>query len=62
MTATEILSEAAIAFVHDVKKTEVAGKAQRGGLVSSHLRFSIKVLSPQITPGMADVLLGFDAA
>jgi hypothetical protein len=39
MTATEILAEAAIALGHDVKKTEVAGMAQRGGVVSSHLRF-----------------------
>ncbi len=62
MTATEILAEAAIALGHDVKKTEVAGMAQRGGVVSSHLRFGAKVLSPQITPGTADVLLGFEAA
>ena len=62
MTATEILAEAAIALGHDVKKTEVAGMAQRGGVVSSHLRFGKKVLSPQITPGQADVLLGFEAA
>ena len=62
MTATEILAEAAIAFGHDVKKTEVAGMAQRGGVVSSHLRFGPKVLSPQITPGTADILLGFEAA
>jgi indolepyruvate ferredoxin oxidoreductase beta subunit len=62
MTATEILAEAAIALGHDVKKTEVAGMAQRGGVVSSHLRFGAKVLSPQITPGSADVLLGFEAA
>ena len=62
MTATEILAEAAIAQGHDVKKTEVAGMAQRGGVVSSHLRFGPKVLSPQITPGTAHVLLGFEAA
>ena len=62
MTATEILAEAAIALGHDVKKTEVAGMAQRGGVVSSHLRFGAKVLSPQITPGTADLLLGFEAA
>ncbi|MBS1228890.1 MAG: pyruvate ferredoxin/flavodoxin oxidoreductase [Proteobacteria bacterium] len=36
--------------------------AQRGGVVSSHLRFGAKVLSPQITPGTADLLLGFEAA
>ena len=62
MTATEILAEAAIAMGHDAKKTEVAGMAQRGGVVSSHLRFGQKVLSPQITPGTADVLLGFESA
>nr|MBL8410367.1 indolepyruvate oxidoreductase subunit beta [Dechloromonas sp.] len=62
MTATEILAEAAIAMGHDAKKTEVAGMAQRGGVVSSHLRFGQRVLSPQITPGTADVLLGFEAA
>lgn len=62
MTATEILAEAAIALGHDVKKTEVAGMAQRGGVVSSHLRFGPKVLSPQIAPGSADILLAFEAA
>ena len=62
MTATEILAEVAIALGHDVKRTEVACMAQRGGLVSPHLRFAPKVLSPQITPGSADVLLSFAAA
>ncbi len=62
MTATEILAEAAIALGHDAKKTEVAGMAQRGGVVSSHLRFGPRVLSPQIAPGEADVLLAFEAA
>jgi Pyruvate/2-oxoacid:ferredoxin oxidoreductase gamma subunit len=56
MTVTEILAEAAIVFGHDVKKTEVAGMAQRGEVVSSHLRFGPRVLSPQITPGSAEVL------
>ncbi|MFZ5511274.1 MAG: indolepyruvate oxidoreductase subunit beta [Pseudomonadota bacterium] len=62
MTATEILAEAAIAMGHDVKKTEVAGMSQRGGVVSSHLRFGPRVLSPQIAPGSAHLLLGFEAA
>jgi indolepyruvate ferredoxin oxidoreductase beta subunit len=62
MTATEILAEAAIALGHDVKKTEVAGMAQRGGVVSSHLRFGPKVLSPQIMAGQADLLVGFESA
>jgi indolepyruvate ferredoxin oxidoreductase beta subunit len=62
MTATEILAEAAIALGHDAKKTEVAGMAQRGGVVSSHLRFGPKVLSPQIMAGTADLLVGFESA
>jgi len=62
MTATEVLAEAAIALGFDAKKTEVAGMAQRGGVVSSHLRFGPRVLSPQIAPGSADLLLAFEAA
>jgi indolepyruvate ferredoxin oxidoreductase beta subunit len=62
MTATEILAEAAISLGFDVKKTEVAGMSQRGGVVTSHLRFGKVVLSPQILPGEADLLVGFEAA
>ena len=62
MTAAEILAQAAIQQGLDVKKTEVAGMAQRGGVVSSHVRFGQKVLSPEIMPGEADVLVGFEAA
>ena len=62
MTATEILAEAALALGFDAKKTEVAGMSQRGGVVTSHLRFGPQVLSPQIMPGDADLLVGFEAA
>lgn len=62
MTAAEILAQAAISRGWDVKKTEVAGMAQRGGVVTSHVRFGHEVLSPQIGPGQADILLGFEAA
>ena len=62
MTATEILAVAAIALGHDVKKTEVAGMAQRGGVVTSHLRFGPRVLAPSIPPGEADLLLAFEVA
>ncbi len=62
MTATEILALTAVAEGFDVKKTEVAGMAQRGGVVNSHLRFGEKVLSPVIPAGEADVLLAFEAA
>ncbi len=62
MTAAEILAEAAIDNGYDVKKTEVAGMAQRGGVVTSHVRFGPKVVSPVITPGTADIVLAFEAA
>jgi indolepyruvate ferredoxin oxidoreductase beta subunit len=62
MTASEILSEAAISQGYQVKKTEVAGMSQRGGVVSSHVRFGPRVLSPEIAPGEADILVGFEAA
>ncbi|MDR0672280.1 MAG: indolepyruvate oxidoreductase subunit beta [Zoogloeaceae bacterium] len=62
MTASEILSETAMQKGYDVKKTEVAGMSQRGGVVSSHVRFGARVLSPEIAPGEADILIGFEAA
>jgi indolepyruvate ferredoxin oxidoreductase beta subunit len=62
MTASEILAEAAISQGFEVKKTEVAGMSQRGGVVSSHVRFGPQVLSPEIAPGEADILVGFEAA
>lgn len=62
MTAAEMLARTALSRGYDVKKTEVAGMAQRGGVVSSHVRFGAKVYSPQIDPGEADLLIGFEAA
>ena len=62
MTAAEMLARTAISQGYDVKKTEVAGMAQRGGVVSSHVRFGPRVYSPQIDAGEADLLIGFEAA
>jgi len=62
MTASEILAMAAIEQGMDVKKTEVAGMAQRGGVVTSHVRFGEKVLSPAIPKGDADIIVGFEPA
>jgi indolepyruvate ferredoxin oxidoreductase beta subunit len=36
--------------------------AQRGGVVTSHVRFGRKVWSPVITPGTADLLVAFEVA
>ncbi len=62
MTAAEVISQAALTQGYDVKKTEVAGMAQRGGVVTSHVRFGTRVLSPAIPPGEADILVGFEPA
>lgn len=62
MTAAEMLARTALQQGYDVKKTEVAGMAQRGGIVSSHVRFGAQVYSPHIDPGTADILIGFEAA
>lgn len=62
LTAAELLARAAVAAGHDAKKTEVAGMAQRGGVVTSHLRFGSRVLAPAIPDGEADLMIGFEAA
>ncbi len=62
MTAAEILAQTAISLGFDTKKTEVSGMSQRGGIVTSHVRFGEKVMSPSIPAGEADILLGFEPA
>jgi indolepyruvate ferredoxin oxidoreductase beta subunit len=59
--ASEILAEVALKVGMDVKKSEVHGMAQRGGAVSSHVRFGPKVYSPLIGIGDADIILAFEA-
>lgn len=60
--ASEILSEVAIASGLDAKKSEVHGMSQRGGVVSSHVRFGTKVYSPLIPEGESDAILAFELA
>ena len=62
MTAAEILARTALAQGYDVKKTEVAGMAQRGGVVTSHVRFGEHIDSPAIPAGETDILIGFEPA
>lgn len=62
LLASELISEVAIRAGLDVKKSEVHGMAQRGGVVSSHVRIGPKVFSPTIPYGQADVLISFEQA
>lgn len=58
--ASDVLGRVAARYGYDVKKNEIHGMAQRGGSVSSHVRFGKKVNSPIIKLGEADVLLSFE--
>jgi len=62
LTASQLLSEAAVRAGHDVKKSEVHGMAQRGGVVTSHVRIGRKVYSPIISSGEVDLLVAFEEA
>jgi indolepyruvate ferredoxin oxidoreductase, beta subunit len=62
LLASEILCEVAKVMGLDTKKSEVHGMSQRGGVVTSHVRFGNKVYSPLITEGEADVILAFEIA
>jgi indolepyruvate ferredoxin oxidoreductase, beta subunit len=62
LTASQLLCDAGVHAGHDVKKSEVHGMAQRGGVVTSHVRLGRKVYSPVISEGEADVLVAFEEA
>ena len=55
--ASDILADAALRAGFDVKKAEIHGMSQRGGSVTSDVRFGRKVLSPMVPRGEADYLL-----
>jgi len=55
--ASDILAEAAFRAGKDVKKSELHGMSQRGGSVSSDVRFGAQVWSPMIPDGEADYLV-----
>ena len=59
LTADILAKTAAIAGL-DVKKSEIHGMAQRGGSVSSQVRFGDSVASPIIQEGTTDILVSFD--
>jgi indolepyruvate ferredoxin oxidoreductase beta subunit len=57
LKASDILADVAVRAGFDVKKSEIKGMSQRGGSVSSDVRFGDAVLSPMVPPGEADFLL-----
>ena len=57
---SRILTEGLILAGYDVKMSEVHGMAQRGGSVSTHVRYGEKVCSPLFGKGQADVCVAFE--
>ena len=58
--ASKILTEGLIEVGYDVKMSEVHGMSQRGGNVSTQVRFGEKVHSPIVGLGQADVIVAFE--
>lgn len=58
--ASKVLTEGLLSFGYDVKMSEIHGMAQRGGSVSTHVRYGTKVYSPVICRGEADVVVAFE--
>ena len=57
LKASDILADAVFRWGLDIKKSEIHGMSQRGGSVSSDVRFGARVLSPMVPPGQADYLV-----
>jgi indolepyruvate ferredoxin oxidoreductase beta subunit len=57
LKASDIVAEVAFQAGLDVKKSEIHGMSQRGGSVTSDVRFGEKVYSPMVPPGEADYLV-----
>lgn len=58
--AAKLISTALIQAGYDVKMSEIHGMSQRGGSVSSEIRYGDKVYSPVIEKGHADVIVAFE--
>ena len=56
----KILTNGLIEAGYDVKMSEVHGMSQRGGSVSTQVRWGKKVYSPLIGDGAADIMVAFE--
>ena len=58
--ASKILTSGLIKAGYDVKMSEIHGMSQRGGSVSTQVRYGEKVYSPIVGKGSADVIVAFE--
>ncbi|MEO0080449.1 MAG: indolepyruvate oxidoreductase subunit beta [candidate division WOR-3 bacterium] len=57
---SDLLANLALSAGLDVKKSEVHGMSQRGGSVTTHIRYGPKIYSPLIEEGTADLVVAFE--
>lgn len=62
LLAGHVLASVCVSGGLQVKKSDVHGMAQRGGVVYSHVRFGPTVASPMIEEGRADALVALEWA
>ena len=60
LLASDVLAAVGLDAGYDVKKSEVHGMAQRGGSVTTAVRWGDKVYSPLIAPAEADFVLALE--
>ena len=60
ITAAKLLTTGLMQAGYDVKMSEIHGMSQRGGSVSSQVRYGDEVQSPVIELGTADILVAFE--
>lgn len=60
LLASDILADLGVRLGSDAKKAEIHGMAQRGGSVTSFVRWDRQVFSPIIARGEVDILVAFE--
>lgn len=60
ITAAKLLTTGLMQAGYDVKMSEIHGMSQRGGSVSSQVRYGDEMQSPVIELGTADILVAFE--
>lgn len=57
---SKILSKGFVENGYDVKMAEIHGMSQRGGTVTTQIRYGEKIYSPVIEKGTADIIIAFE--
>jgi indolepyruvate ferredoxin oxidoreductase, beta subunit len=57
---SEVMVNSCLAAGLNVKSVDTHGLAQRGGLVSSHLRVGARLFTPRVDPGTADLVIALE--